>query len=84
MKCRPAFFSLFALATLSLGAPLALAHPGHDGHELTWDFDHLAAHPLATVGCLLTVSALAWVGWRFLRPVADAQTETTKVDRRDR
>lgn len=41
-------------------ASLAQAHPGHDGHELTWDFQHLAAHPLATLGCLAVLGAAAW------------------------
>lgn len=46
---------------------LLQAHPGHEGHELTWDFSHLAAHPLATFGgfgVLLTAGA---VGWYLIR-----------------
>ncbi|HWA11292.1 MAG TPA: hypothetical protein VG838_17775 [Opitutaceae bacterium] len=39
---------------------LALAHPGHGGHEVTWDFRHLAAHPLATLGCFAVLAAGAW------------------------
>lgn len=33
------------------------AHPGHEGHDLTWDFAHLANHPLATFGCLAVLGA---------------------------
>jgi hypothetical protein len=34
------------------------AHPGHDGeHDVTWDFGHLAAHPLATVVCFAVIVA---------------------------
>lgn len=37
-------------------APVA-AHPGHDdGHELTWDLGHLAAHPGATLICLAVLA----------------------------
>jgi hypothetical protein len=40
---------------------LAQAHPGHDdGHELTWDFRHLAAHPGATTICLTLLGLGAW------------------------
>ncbi len=51
---------LFPYASLLLLSPtLALAHPGHEGNELTWDYQHLVAHPLATLGCfaVLTVGA---------------------------
>ena len=82
MKRHPA---LFVLTVLSLAAaPAALAHPGHDGHELTWDFSHLAAHPLATLGCFLGISALAWIGWRMLRTPGKPQIEAAKIERRDR
>lgn len=85
MKRHP---TLFVAAYLALAvAPSAFAHPGHDGHELTWDFSHLAAHPLATLGCFLAISALAWIGWRYLRPAADAQsgkTAAVKASRLDR
>ena len=32
-------------AVLLSTAVLAQAHPGHDGHDFTWDFGHLAAYP---------------------------------------
>jgi hydrogenase/urease accessory protein HupE len=53
------------IVSLILVSPaLALAHPGHEGHELTWDLNHLAAHPLATLYCLAIVAAGAWCAWR--------------------
>ena len=79
MKRHPA---LFVLTVLSLAAaPAALAHPGHDGHELTWDFSHLTAHPLATLSCFLAISALAWIGWRYLRPTNAPQKSAVKATR---
>ena len=48
------------VAVLVALAPLARAHPGHDGHELTWDFGHLAAHPIATVFCVAVLLAGTW------------------------
>jgi len=57
---------LLAFATL---AAVAQAHPGHDGHELTWDLGHLAQHPLATVGwaavLALAVGAGVWGARRY-------------------
>jgi len=53
-----------------LSATVAQAHPGHDGHEggdFTWDFSHLASHPLATLGCALVVSLAIWAGVSHLR-----------------
>ena len=39
---------LVCLAALSAVFPaLAQAHPGHDGHELTWDFQGGFLHPLS-------------------------------------
>ena len=71
---------VLVLTALSLAAaPVAFAHPGHEGHELTWDYGHLAAHPLATLGCFLAICVLAEIGWRCLRPGASA-----KVTRQDR
>ncbi len=50
---------------------LAQAHPGHDGHELTWDMlvtwnvGHLASHPCATAGCAVALTAGVWVAVRL-------------------
>ena len=58
---------LTGIAGLVLLLPsLAQAHPGHDGHELTWDMlvtwniGHLAAHPVATAGCAVALTAGVW------------------------
>jgi urease accessory protein len=67
------------LAAASL--PLtALAHPGHDdGHELTWDFGHLVAHPLATCGCLAVLVVASAVLWQLViragTPTAPARSK---------
>lgn len=57
------------LSTLFLGSlDLLQAHPGHDdGHELTWDFSHLAAHPVATTLCFTVATAAVWVGIALVR-----------------
>ncbi len=58
MKPTPA--RLLAL-WLTLGlVSLAHAHPGHDDHEFTWDFEHLAAHPVATILCLAVAGTGVW------------------------
>jgi hypothetical protein len=60
---------ILALAAFALPV-LAQAHPGHDGHdghELVWDFDHLVAHPVATVACFLVLAAGAATVWQFIR-----------------
>lgn len=46
---------------------LAQAHPGHEGHELTWDLGHLAGHPLATLGCAAVLVVAAWAAFRIAR-----------------
>ena len=46
-----------ALAAFALPV-LAHAHPGHDGHELTWDFVTGAAHPLSGWDHLLAMAAV--------------------------
>ena len=46
-----------ALAAFALPV-LAHAHPGHDGHELTWDFTSGATHPLAGWDHLLAMIAV--------------------------
>lgn len=53
---RPLRLALTA-ATLLFPA-LAQAHPGHEGHELTWDFSAGAAHPLSGLDHLLAMVAV--------------------------
>ncbi len=57
-------------AVFSAAATLAQAHPGHTGHEdggFTWDFSHLTAYPLATLGFVALAGVVAWAGWNHLR-----------------
>ncbi len=55
------------LLTATVLAPVsAFAHPGHDGdHDFTWTFSHLAAYPLATLGCFALIAAGAFAAWRI-------------------
>ena len=57
---------LFLATSFFASAGLAQAHPGHDGDGLTWNFGHLAAHPLATLGCALVLVTGAWAVARLL------------------
>lgn len=67
MKSSGFRFLLVAAGWFVSGA-LALAHPGHDdGHELTWDFDHLAAHPVATLLCFAVLALAAGAFWQAMR-----------------
>ncbi len=64
MKTSRARLVLVSAAPL-IATSLAFAHPGHDGdHGLTWEFSHLAAHPVATALCgAVLVTAVAGVAW---------------------
>lgn len=64
------FSARFAFVGFALSAVAARAHPGHDGHEggdFTWDFSHLASHPLATAACALVVGVALWSAIGFVR-----------------
>ncbi len=74
LPCRRA---LAPAAAFLAFATLAQAHPGHEGHDFTWDFGHLSAYPDATILCLGVVGVLAWGVWK----VARAATEVPKVSR---
>src|SRR5687768_9405564 len=62
-SCRAWMLST-AFVVLAL---VAHAHPGHDGHDLTWDFGHLAQHPFATMGGAAVVGAGLCVVIQLLR-----------------
>jgi len=65
---KTSFLRGFALAISFLASrSLVQAHPGHDDHELTWDFGHLAAHPVATIGCFAVAVGIALGGWLLMR-----------------
>ena len=49
------------------------AHPGHDGHELTWDFGHLAAHPGATIFWVAVAGVTLWSAVRIVRTRAETR-----------
>jgi hydrogenase/urease accessory protein HupE len=53
---------------------LVQAHPGHDDHEITWDFSHLAAHPIATIACCAVVIGVGLGGWLLVRRFARANS----------
>lgn len=53
------------VAASNLIASVALAHPGHDGHEgggeFSWDFSHLASYPFATLVFAAILGAAVWL-----------------------
>jgi len=59
----------FRLASVAfLLAPLvAVAHPGHDDPDITWDLDHLVEHPFATILCFAVIGASVWTTWRLAK-----------------
>jgi hypothetical protein len=57
---------------------IAHAHPGHDGHELTWDMQHLAAHPAATLLCFTMIAAGIWALTQGLLVVRRRFTRTRR------
>ena len=68
-------------------AVLARAHPGHDGHDFTWDFGHLTAYPDATILCFGLLGLVVWGTWKMVRASAEApKGAVVRVDdaRRDR
>lgn len=60
------FILLCLLTTASVQA-----HPGHDGHEdggeITWTYEHVTAHPLATSLCAIIVVLTLWLTFRHFR-----------------
>jgi hypothetical protein len=62
---------------------IAHAHPGHDGdHDFVWDFDHLAAHPLATLAYLAIAGAAGWLVWRWVKAPKHEARERLRSGRR--
>lgn len=59
MNLRSFRFSHLAAGLLVLPS-LAQAHPGHDGHELTWDFSAGFIHPLLGLDHLLAMVAIGF------------------------
>jgi hydrogenase/urease accessory protein HupE len=71
---RGSIVALIVLAT----SQLVRAHPGHDDHELTWDFSHLAAHPVATLSCGVVLLSIGLAGWWLLRHSGMNSTSRTQ------
>jgi hypothetical protein len=59
---------------------VAAAHPGHDGHEFSWDLGTDPVHQLATLS-LLAVPVLlgAWLALRWRR-----QSKLARISRESR
>lgn len=71
MKTFPLRFVAPAVVFLATAA-LAQAHPGHDGHDFTWDFGHFAAYPDATILCVGVLSVVVWGIWKVFAAAPDA------------
>ncbi len=62
-------------------AAVLRAHPGHDGHDFSWDFRHLADYPDATILCLGAAGAVVCVGWKVMSARADSpQAAPVRLD----
>ncbi|HVS53238.1 MAG TPA: hypothetical protein VHD62_12855 [Opitutaceae bacterium] len=84
MKTVPRRLPPLSIAFLA-SAALAQAHPGHDGgHELTWDFEHLAAHPGATLGWALVLATGAWIAARALTAGGEWARQSLRGSQRSR
>lgn len=83
MKISPRRLGCAVIGFLS-GAAVASAHPGHDGHELTWDFSHLAQHPFATMGCAAVVGAAVAMLMQVIRRRAELRAQSLRVSQRSR
>lgn len=63
----------FTLVAFLATAVLAQAHPGHDdGHELTWDFQHLAQNPWATLGWAVSFGLAVWGLSRLMAVIGES------------
>lgn len=54
------------------------AHPGHEGHELTWDVSHLTAYPVATATSFALVAGAGWAGWWLLRRATTLRVQSLR------
>ena len=76
--------SVPVVSTAFMTASVAQAHPGHDGHELTWDFSHLAAFPVATLLCLGAAATTVWIAWALLRRAATLRVQSLRGSQANR
>ncbi len=75
--------SLLSAAAFLATASFVQAHPGHDGHDFSWDFSHFAAYPDATILCLGVLGALVWGIWK-VAAAAPAEPKPVPVRAEDR
>lgn len=54
-----------ALCAATLAPLSAFAHPGHEGHDFTWDFSAGLAHPLTGWDHLLAMLAVGLWAWQL-------------------
>ena len=83
MKTTPRRLFITVIGFLG-SAGLANAHPGHDGHELTWDFGHLAQHPIATMACAAVAGGAIAVLTQTLRRRSDLRVQSLRASQRSR
>jgi len=83
MKISPSRLGVAVIGFLWAASGVS-AHPGHDGHELTWDFSHLAQHPFATMGCAAVVGAGVAVLLQVLRRRAELRDQSLRASQRSR
>jgi hypothetical protein len=74
----------WAVVAVLVGAGAVRAHPGHEGHELTWEFSHLAQHPVATIGCAAVAGAAVALLAQVWRRRIEARTQSLRVEQRSR
>ena len=70
--------TLAPISLLAIVPNLAHAHPGHDDPDFTWEYSHLAGHPIATLLCFSALAALAWLLWRVVLPAVLAKSNDTQ------
>lgn len=76
--------ALACLVVAPVVAGRALAHPGHEGHELTWDLSHLAQHPWAVVGALALVGVGVFLGRQVLRARGAVRDQSLRASQASR
>jgi hypothetical protein len=76
---KPSLRTFVSISLLAVVPTLVHAHPGHDDPDFTWEYSHLAAHPIATLFCFGTLAGVAWLLWRVVLPAVSAKSNDTDV-----